>query len=48
MTETEHHNDHPQPDPEEHERTFEGFMRLSAWVAVGSILVLIFLALANA
>lgn len=48
MTETEPHSDHPQPDPEQHERTFEAFMRFSAWVAIGGIVVLIFLALANA
>lgn len=41
------HHDGPQPDPEERERTFEGFMRLSGWAAIIAILVLIFLALAN-
>jgi Ni,Fe-hydrogenase I cytochrome b subunit len=30
-----------------HEKTFNGFIRLSIWGAVISILVLVFLALAN-
>lgn len=31
----------------EQEKTFEGFLRLSAYVAIGSICVLIFMALVN-
>jgi hypothetical protein len=30
-----------------HEKTFQGFIRLSTWGAVISILLLVFLALAN-
>jgi hypothetical protein len=33
---------------EEHERTFDGFVRLLTWGAASVIVVLIFLALANA
>ncbi|MFB2532843.1 aa3-type cytochrome c oxidase subunit IV [Paracoccus sp. p4-l81] len=32
----------------EHEKTFDGFIRLSTWAAVLAILVVIFLALSNA
>ena len=38
---------HGSMDIEEHEKTFEGFVRFSATVAGLSIFVLIFLALAN-
>lgn len=31
-----------------HEKTFNGFIRVTAWAAVACIVVLIFLALANA
>ncbi len=42
---TEHK--HGSMDIEEHEKTFEGFVRFSAITAGLAILVLIFLALAN-
>ena len=35
-------------DIEEHEKTFEGFARASAWSAVAVIVILLFLALVNA
>lgn len=31
-----------------HERTFEGFVKIAAWSAIASLLVLVFLALTNA
>ncbi|WP_397541843.1 aa3-type cytochrome c oxidase subunit IV [Roseovarius salis] len=33
---------------EEHEKTFEGFIRATAWTVVAVIVVLIFMALVNA
>ena len=51
----DHHADHHQGehkhgsmDIRAHEKTFEGFIRLSIWVVVISILVLIFAGLTNA
>lgn len=35
-------------DIKEHEKTFEGFIRVATWAAVLAIVVLIFLALVNA
>ena len=35
-------------DIREHEKTFEGFIRFSTWVAVLVIVVLVFMALVNA
>ncbi|MDP0927477.1 aa3-type cytochrome c oxidase subunit IV [Paracoccus onubensis] len=43
---TEH--EHGSMDITEHRKTFAGFVRVSTWTAVISILVLIFLALTNA
>lgn len=34
-------------DISDHQKTFAGFLRMATWVSVLSILVLIFLALAN-
>ena len=42
------HHEHGTMDIVEHERTFDGFVRLMTWFAVGVVVVLIFLALANA
>lgn len=42
------HHEHGSMDVIEHERTFVGFVRFMTWSAALSILVLIFLALANA
>ncbi|MGL4278732.1 MAG: aa3-type cytochrome c oxidase subunit IV [Albidovulum sp.] len=39
---------HGKMDVREHEKTFEGFIRVTTWAAVACIVVLIFLALANA
>jgi hypothetical protein len=39
---------HGKMDIREHEKTFEGFIKVSTWAAIVSIAVLIFLALANA
>lgn len=39
---------HGSMDTRAQEKTFAGFMRLSTWGAVISILILIFMALANA
>ncbi|MDO5528644.1 MAG: aa3-type cytochrome c oxidase subunit IV [Paracoccus sp. (in: a-proteobacteria)] len=39
---------HGTMDVTEHERTFDGFIRLLIWGAVSSLAVVIFLALANA
>ncbi|HPE27225.1 aa3-type cytochrome c oxidase subunit IV [Albidovulum sp.] len=39
---------HGSMDVKEHEKTFEGFIRFSMWVAGIAIGVLIFMALANA
>ncbi len=39
---------HGEMDITEHEKTFEGFIRFSAWVAVVCVLILVFLALVNA
>jgi hypothetical protein len=36
-----------QMDISHHEKTFEGFIKVSTWVAVGSILLLVFIALVN-
>lgn len=41
-------HEHGKMDTSEQEKTFEGFVRLSAWGAAISILVLIFIALVNA
>lgn len=49
---TSHHeitdHSHGDMDTTEQEKTFVGFIRLASWVAILSILVLIFLALTNA
>lgn len=42
-----HHN-HGEMDVAAHQRTFDGFVRLLGWFAGAVVLVLIFLALANA
>jgi Ni,Fe-hydrogenase I cytochrome b subunit len=39
---------HSKTDIREHEKTFEGFIRFSTWVAVLVIVVLVFMALVNA
>jgi hypothetical protein len=39
---------HGSMDTKVHEKTFAGFMKLSTWGAVISILILIFMALTNA
>ncbi|SPH23384.1 Cytochrome c oxidase subunit 4 [Defluviimonas aquaemixtae] len=41
-------HEHGTMDTKDHEKTFEGFIRMVTWGAVISIAVLIFLALANA
>jgi len=41
-------HEHGKMDIRHHEKTFEGFIRLSIWVAAISIGILIFLALTNA
>lgn len=38
---------HGSMDIREHEKTFNGFIKLSIWTTVFSILVLIFMALTN-
>lgn len=38
---------HGEMDITDHQKTFSSFMKLATWVAVISILVLIFMALAN-
>lgn len=45
----DHHAEHKHGsmDIRAQEKTFEGFMRMSAWVAVISIGILIFMALVN-
>ncbi len=43
---TEHK--HGEMDITEHRKTFAGFVRLSTWVVILSIVVLVFLALTNA
>lgn len=40
-------HEHGKMDISEQEKTFDGFVRWSVWVAVASIGVLIFMALAN-
>lgn len=40
-------HEHGKMDISEQEKTFEGFIKWSVWVAVVSIGILIFLALAN-
>lgn len=40
-------HEHGKMDIRHHEKTFEGFVRISTWVAAISIGILIFLALAN-
>jgi Ni,Fe-hydrogenase I cytochrome b subunit len=35
-------------DTRNHEKTFEGFIRISTWGAIISVCILIFMALANA
>jgi hypothetical protein len=42
------HHDHGTMDVTGHQRTFDGFVRVSMWAAVASIAILIFMALANA
>lgn len=39
---------HGSMDIREHEKTFDGFIRLSTWVVILSLLVVIFMALVNA
>lgn len=39
--------EHGKMDISEHEKTFEGFLRASAWVAGGSLLLLVLLYLIN-
>lgn len=41
-------HEHGKMDIEDQEKTFEGFVRASAWGAVISVAVLIFIALINA
>ncbi len=36
-----------QMDISEHQKTFDGFVRISTWVVIACIVVLIFMALAN-
>lgn len=38
---------HGDMDITEHEKTFAGFIKVSVWVAVVSILILVFLAMVN-
>jgi len=38
---------HGDMDVEEHERTFEGFIKFVTYVAIGVIVLLLFLALVN-
>jgi Ni,Fe-hydrogenase I cytochrome b subunit len=38
---------HGEMDTQEQEKTFNGFLRMSAWVAGLSILLLIFIAIVN-
>ena len=42
------HHDHGTMDVTDHQRTFDGFIRLMTWFGVGVVVLLIFLALANA
>ena len=42
------HHDHGTMDVTDHQRTFDGFVRLMTWFTVGVVVLLIFLALANA
>lgn len=39
---------HGEMDIETHEKTFEGFVRATAWTVVAIIVVLIFMAIVNA
>jgi Ni,Fe-hydrogenase I cytochrome b subunit len=39
---------HGSMDVRAHEKTFAGFIRLSIWVAVAAIVVLVFMGLVNA
>ncbi|TVP71294.1 MAG: aa3-type cytochrome c oxidase subunit IV [Rhodobacteraceae bacterium] len=41
-------HEHGKMDTTEHEKTFNGFIRWSVWVAAASIGILIFAALVNA
>lgn len=43
----EHEHKHGEMDIEVHEKTFNGFIRMSTWVAGISIGILIFLAIFN-
>ncbi len=40
-------HEHGKMDTTEHEKTFAGFVRLASYVAVGSLLLLVFIALVN-
>lgn len=42
------HHEHGTMDVADHQRTFDGFVRMMTWFAVGVAVILIFLALANA
>lgn len=42
------HHEHGTMDVTAHQQTFDGFVRLMGWGAVAVVLILIFLALANA
>jgi Ni,Fe-hydrogenase I cytochrome b subunit len=47
----DHHqneHEHGTMDISEHEKTFEGFVRMSIWVVVASIAILVLAALLNA
>lgn len=48
MAQHDDHHVHGSMAVRDHERTFAGFIRLATWGAVLSILVVIFMALANA
>ena len=48
MADHNQEHQHGTMDIREQEKTFAGFIRMSIWVAVISIAVLVFLALANA
>lgn len=44
MNQGDEHEDQAQVDVREHEKTFEGFLRVAALVGIVSIVILIFLA----
>ena len=48
MADHNQEHQHGTMDIREHEKTFAGFVRLSIWVVVISIVILVFLALTNA